>query len=245
MEMQGANEQMMGELFQGPWLTSETFDLAKEWGITPQIQDIIHDLDMQIAQFKERRRMIDTLMKRGLPKGFLDELKQMTPEEAMPILAELISATPKETQKLVKKLNIRERVIKDATKLDFTREITAFRKAGMNMGEALINGFGDAGVGKWFDGWIKATFPNLINTAVATAVAEWKKEHPKPKETDKKKDGKNVTKRKEAPSNNNNSKTVTVNNHFHGPVDAHDRMAEDRARKAAFVMKNAARSAIR
>ena len=177
-QLQSENETAFGALFQGPWLTSETFDVAKEWGITPRIQDIIKDLDMQITQFAQRRAMIDKLFKRGIPKGFLDELKTMSPEEAMPILQELVNATPKETQKLIGKLKQRERDIKKATMIDFTREINQFKKAGNDMGRLMIEGFQNAGVGEWFDVWIKSTFPGIINSAVATAVKDFKANNP-------------------------------------------------------------------
>ena len=244
IEMQGVNEQMMGQLFQGPWLTSETFDLAKEWGITPRIQDIIKDLDGQIAQFKQRRDMIDKLFKRGLPQGFLNELKQMTPEEAMPILRELVNATPKETQKLIGRLNSREKLIKDATMIDFTREITAFRKAGLNMGDALINGFKNAEVGKWFDNWIKATFPQLINAAVAQAVAQWKKENPRPATPTAPGGAKPngaAPKSGGTKGGDDNSKTITVSMTI-PPGTPPDH--EARARRAAFMAANAVKGSV-
>ncbi len=179
-QMQDENERAMGQLFQGPWLTSETFDLAKEWGIAPQIQDIIRDIDAQIDQFNQRRRMIDTLFKRGLPTEFLDELRGMTAEEAMPILTELVNATPRETQKLIQKLNQRQAEIKRATQIDFTREINQFKAAGVSMGEAIKNGFQSAQVGQWFDNWVRQNFPSVIRSAVNSAVNEWKQANPPP-----------------------------------------------------------------
>jgi hypothetical protein len=244
-QMLSENQQAFGALFQGPWLTGETFDLAKEWGITPRIQDIIRDLDEQIKQFAERRKMIDTLFKRGLPEGFLDELRTMSPEEAMPILKELVNATPKETQKLIQKLKIRERDIKAATQLDFTREIESFRKAGTNMGEAIINGFQNAGVGAWFDGWIKATFPDLINAAVAQAVKDWKTQNPKtvapplkppkppikPPRTPQGNTNTNTT------THTDNSKKVEVN--IGRGYEPHSpRTVTDEMRRAAFAARN-------
>jgi len=238
------NEQAFGALFQGPWLTSQTFDLAKEWGITPRIQDIIRDLDEQIEQFRQRRKMIDTLFKRGLPQGFLDELRTMDAEQAMPLLKELVSATPKQTRNLVAKLNRAEKDIKAATQLDFTREIESFRKAGTNMGEAIINGFQSAGVGAWFDGWIKATFPDLINAAVAQAVKDWKTQNPKtvapplappppPIQPPIQPRGNTTT----TTTHTDNSKTANI--HVGGGYEPYSpRNPTDELRRAAFIARN-------
>jgi hypothetical protein len=179
-QLQTTNEQAMGQLFQGPILSGEAFDLAKEWGVTASLRDMIKDIDAQTAQFRQRRQMIDTLFKRGVPKGFLDELQQMTPDEAMPILKELVSATPKETRRLVRSLNARGTAIKNATKLDFTREINSFRTAGESMGEAIKNGFNKAQVGPWFAMWINQKFPGVIQQTVNQARKEWTVQNPMP-----------------------------------------------------------------
>jgi len=180
MQLEQVNRTAFGELFKGPWLTSETFDLAKEWGITPQINDMIRDLDMQINQFRDRRKMLATLLKRGIPVTFLDELQQMTPEEAMPILKELVDATPKETARLIARLKQRESLIKKATQIDFSREIEQFRKAGVNMADAIRNGFQDAKVEEWFSNWVQVKFPQVIQDAVNKAVSDWRKANPAP-----------------------------------------------------------------
>lgn len=241
-QMEDVNRQAFGQLFQGPWLTSETFDIAKEWGITPRIQDMIKDLTMQTEQFKDRRQMIDTLFKRGLPQGFLNELQQMTPEEAMPILRELITATPKETQKLIALLNGREKLIKEATKVDFTSEIESFRKAGVSMADALRNGFQSAQIGKWFDNWVQKTFPDIIDAAVAKAIAEFKRTNPAPQKpagaTTRNPAGVGSTVTRNASNvSTDNSRTIHVTLQDNGRI----RTPEDEAdiRRKAFVVKNA------
>lgn len=185
IQMEDVNRQAFGQLFQGPWLTSETFDLAKEWGIEPRAADIIKDLAMQTERFTKRGELLAVLAKRGLPREFLAELKQMTPEEVMPILFALVDATPKQTTKLIGLLKNREKLIKQATKVDFTNEIEAFRKAGVSMADALQQGFQSAKIGAWFDGWVQAKFPQIIVAAVAKAVAEWKRANPPPEKNGK------------------------------------------------------------
>lgn len=178
VQLESVNKQAFGELFQGPWLTSETFDIAKEWGIQPRIQDMIRDLHEQNLRFKAWRNSLDALFKRGLPMEMIDELRQMGPEQGMPLIDNILKASPQQTQRLINEWKRRNQQIKAATKMDFSNEIRQFQKAGMNMGEAMINGFQDANVGAWFDGWINTNFPNLIQAAVNQAVSDWKKNNP-------------------------------------------------------------------
>jgi hypothetical protein len=72
IQMEQTNRQEFGQLFQGPWLTSETFDIAKEWGIQPRVQDLIKDLRQQNNVFAKWRRSLDAIFKKGLPRGFVD-----------------------------------------------------------------------------------------------------------------------------------------------------------------------------
>ena len=245
-QMLSENQQAFGELFKGPWLTSETFDLAKEWGITPRIQDLIRDLHEQNAQFATWRASLDKLMKRGLPADFIDELRAMGPEAGQPILDQIIGATPAQTQKLIAEWKKKNAQIKAATKMDFTSEIQQFRRAGRDMGEAMINGFQNAGVGAWFDNWVKTTFPGIINSAVSQAVAEWKAQNRRPELPTSAKPQNNAApgSRPTTNTNTDNSKSVTV----HVNTDPHtDSSATARAnqRRAAFEMANAAKDAIR
>jgi TP901 family phage tail tape measure protein len=237
MQMEQENRGFFGALFQGPWLTSETFDLAKEWGITPRIQDMIKDLHQQNAQFATWRSSLDKLLKKGLPAGFIDELRQMGPEEGQPILNEIMSAKPSQVNKLISEWKAREQQIKKATKMDFSREINAFKKAGGDMGRAMIEGFETAEVGKWFDSWVKVTFPNVINAAVTAAVADWKKANPKPTTAKPEQRPKAPNTTAGSTNNNDNSKKITVNVYPEHAMQ-NERNQQAAMRQAAFVAKN-------
>ena len=184
-EMLQLNQEAMGELFQGPWLTSETFDLAKEWGVVPRIQDMIRDLKEQNAAFMRWRQSLDAIFKKGVPKEFVDELRQMGPEEGQAFIDQIIAATPAQRNALINEWKKRNKAVQEATKMDFTQEINQFKKAGLSMGEAIKNGFQDAEVAAWFDTWVTRTFPQVINSAVNQAVNEWKKGNPRPEQPPK------------------------------------------------------------
>jgi TP901 family phage tail tape measure protein len=180
MSMEQVNRQAFGELFQGPWLTSPTFDLAKEWGIKPRMDDLIKDLTMQNSRFNKWRKDLDRLMKKGLPKDFIDEIRQLGPEAGQGIIEQILNAKPEQVSRLIRQWKQREKQIKSQTKMDFTDEIERFKQAGVDMGDAIVNGFQSAKVGKWFDSWVKVAFPQVISNAVAQAVKEWKETNPPP-----------------------------------------------------------------
>lgn len=179
-EMLQANEQAFGQFAQGPWLTSETFDLAKEWGIEPGVKDLIKDLNMQNNDFRKWRRNLDAVMKKGLPKDLVDEIRKMPIEQGNPILENLRNAKPGQIQRLISEWKVRQKQIKSATKMDFRDEIERFRKAGGNMGKAIMDGFEAAQVGLFFDRWVKREFPDAINAAVAEARRDFLAQNPRP-----------------------------------------------------------------
>jgi len=254
MQMEQTNRQAFGELFQGPWLTSQTFDLAKEWGITPQIQDMIRDLSEQNQKFRKWRTSLDAVMKKGLPSGFVQELQKMG-EDSQPLLDQILNASPAQVQKLIAQWKQREKQIKSSTKMDFRDEIDRFKKAGGDMGQAIINGFEQAQVGKWFDGWVKTTFPNVISAAVNTAVTDWKAQNPYPVAPRKPVAPRAPAMRKPGGStpanptgasgpwtptyNNDNSQSAVYNFHFDPTVAG----KTEAMRQAAFAARNAIRGA--
>jgi hypothetical protein len=141
---------------------------------------MIRDLHEQNAAFATWRSSLDKLFKKGLPKGLVDELSAMGPEQGQALVDNLLKGKPGQVKQLIAEWNRKNKQIKDATKMDFTSEILAFKKAGGDMGDAIINGFKSAQVGLWFDGWVKTTFPGVINSAVNQAIADWKKTNPPP-----------------------------------------------------------------
>jgi len=179
-QMQDANTQAFGQLFQGPWLTSQTFDIAKEWGITPRLQDMIKDLKQQNNVFARWRSSLDKIFKKGLPTEFVDEIRKMGPEQGQAFVDNILKAKPGQVNALITQWKRRNTQIQSATKMDFKDEIDRFRKAGVSMGEAIINGFESAQTSKWFDNWVKVTFPGVINNAVNNAVRDFKTGTPPP-----------------------------------------------------------------
>lgn len=233
--MLSENENAMGQLFKGPFLTGESFNLAKEWGITPSINDMLLDMTQQNQKFMQWRNNLDKLFAKGIPTELIDALRQMGPEEGNPLVENLLKAKPAQIQAIIQQWKIRNNQIQEATKMDFTRQINAFRKAGISMGEALINGFQSAKVGVWFEAWVKEKFPGIINAAVNEAVKEWKSTQA-PGATPGGKNGQVPT----PPGPKNTSSTTTITNQPTYAVHVTDASgnAYEKGRLAAFAMNN-------
>lgn len=246
MDMQRVNEQAFGEFMQGPLFSSESWNIAEQWGLTPTIGLITEDLKEQADEFERMRRNIGTLMKRGLPKGLLDEFRKMSAEEANPLLEQLLTAKPGQVQALITQWKRKNRDIQDATKLDFADEIARFKKAGLDMGEAIKMGFQDANVAAWFDNWVQRKFPEVINSAVAAAIRKWKLENPAPKvpaTTTAPKNAQAAAQQGTTPKGNttqDNSKNVTVNMQPPYPVQpaGNSYLTQAEYKKVAFALTN-------
>jgi len=181
MEIQQVNEQLMGTLFQGPLLGGEAFDLAKEWGITANIDAMTKDINQATALFNKIQKGFAKLRKIGIAPEMISEIQKMEPNDALGFIQGILKGTPKQQQALIAAFKKRNEAVQSQTKMDFVDEIERFRKAGVDMGEAIKNGFQQAEVGAWFDNWVQRTFPDVISSAVNTAVAQWQTENPMPK----------------------------------------------------------------
>lgn len=243
-DMEQINREAFGELFQGPWLTSETFDIAKEWGITPGIQDMITDLKQQNQQFTTWRNSLDKLMKRGLPREFIKELRAMGPEAGQSLVNEILAGKPGQVNALIAEWKRKNAQIKQATKMDFTSEINAFKKAGGDMGNAIINGFREAGVNVWFDAWVSTTFPAVIDAAVNKAIADYVKLNPRPKipATTKPPNTGSTGGSGKGNSSTDNSKTVNVTVNM--SPDARDANEAAKARRTGHAVANKVKGAM-
>lgn len=180
LEIEKVNEGLMGELFQGPLLGGESFDLAKEWGITASIESMITDIKQANSLFNQIQSGFMKLRKIGIAPEMIAEIQKMAPKDALGFIQGILKGTPKQQQELIKAFNQRNKNVQDQTKMDFVDEIERFRKAGVNMGDAIKNGFQSAQVGAWFDSWVQRTFPNVISSAVNQAVTEWQTLNPMP-----------------------------------------------------------------
>lgn len=190
MQMYDVNKQALGELFQGPWLTSQTFDLAKEWGIKPRLQDLLKDMKQQLSGFLDWRKKLNAILAAGAPAEFVQELQAMGVTGGKDFVDAIYNGLRKDkkggkaaggmVQQIFATYRKTHTTLQNQTKLDFRNQIDQWRKAGVSMAEAMKNGFQSAQVGVWFGDWVQAKFPQVISAAVSQAVAEWKAANPPP-----------------------------------------------------------------
>jgi len=82
-EFRDANSNAFGSLFQGPVLTGESFQLAQEWGVVPDMKVINQDLQGQIKAFGAWKADLRAVGKKGAPKELVQELLELGPEAAV------------------------------------------------------------------------------------------------------------------------------------------------------------------
>lgn len=173
LEIKDANTQMWGTLFQGPVLTSETFDVAKEWGISPALRHINKDIDASNKRFVKFRGNLAKLAKKGVPKEVIDEIAAMGAEEGMSWTEAILKGNNKEFQRFLQVLANRKSEIQKATELDFNRLRKHWEELGKAGADAFIAGLTDENVGltAFFEKWINNEFPGYAEAAAKAAAA--------------------------------------------------------------------------
>ena len=232
--MRAVNEEAFGKLFEGPLLSSEAFNLAKEWGIEPGMDHLIKDLNMQATRFKKWRKGIDALTKKGLPPKLVADIQAMG-IEGMPFVETLISSSPGKLKEFIASWAKGQKLIDEATNIDFKRKMDKWRKFGKGIMQNIILGMQSEEVAlqKYFENWINNEFPGYVKAMQDKARKEFIASQqagkdkppatPKPKPTDT----------KPATVTNNNQVTVTV--------DGRGKTDKEIAREVAWKVKNARR----
>ena len=162
-EMYDANKQAFGDIFKGPWLTSQMFDLAKEWDI--QAAHPGHDPRLARTECRTLKsgRLTRQDHEEGAASDLINEIRKMGPEEGQAFLDNLMKAKPGQINALVAQWRRRNKNIEAATKMDFSDQIKQFKNAGIKMGDAMVDGLESAQVAKRFDAWATSHFPGVIN----------------------------------------------------------------------------------
>jgi TP901 family phage tail tape measure protein len=173
------NEQAMGELFQGPWLTSETFNLAEEWGITPGIEDLNRDLFEQVQSFNKWQQSLRAIGGRGVPRELLQSLEALGPD-AVDKLEVLRKASPKMFANFVRLWQQRQNAIKRETKIDFKAQLAQWNQYGKDIAFEIISGLRGENVTleQGFERYILGNFKGALDNIKTEALAEFYKENP-------------------------------------------------------------------
>jgi TP901 family phage tail tape measure protein len=181
-ELRAANQSAFGGLFEGPWMTSETMTLAKDWGIKPGMQDLTRDVREQRIAFQKWNAGLSNIAKRGAPKDFIEQLRALGPE-GMDIIGEITRSSPAEFNKLVNEWKKGQAAITAATEVDFKSAMATYKTYGKDVVTAIIEGLdaNDRILQERFSKLIKDSFgAEIMSTAINDAVAEWEADNPRP-----------------------------------------------------------------
>lgn len=181
-----ANESAMGQLFQGPWLTGETFNLAQEWGITPAIQDLNRDLREQLKQFNTWQQSLRAIGSRGAPTELVKMLESLGPD-AVDKLEVLRKASPKMFAQFISLWKKRQNVVKKETQIDFNAQLAQWNKYGKDIAFQIVAGLRSENIQlqQGFERYITGNFSGALQKIKDEALAEFYKENPEARAAEK------------------------------------------------------------
>lgn len=134
------NETMYGKVFQGPWMNSDRYKWFEQFGIGPNMNDMIKDLQMQGQRFRQYRNNLAKLTKKGIPDDLLTELKSMG-VDGLVYIKNLANAGPNELKKFLTAWKQRGKDIDVATKIDFDNKLKQWNTFGADMALQIAAGF--------------------------------------------------------------------------------------------------------
>ena len=169
----------MGELFQGPFLTSETFNLAQEWGITPAMKDLNRDLREQIQAFNKWQGDLKAIGRKGAPAELVKSLEALGPD-AVDKLEVLRKASPKMFNNFIRLWQQRQGAIKRETQIDFKDQLAQWNKYGHDIAFEIIAGLRGENVTleKGFEKYITTNFAGALENIKTKALADFYRENP-------------------------------------------------------------------
>lgn len=178
-----ANESAMGQLFSGPWLNSETFNLAEEWGITPAIQDLNRDLKEQIKSFNSWQGALKSIGARGAPADLVKMLEGLGPD-AVDKLEVLRKASPKMFAQFVSLWKQRQNAVKRETQIDFNAQLAQWNKYGKDIAFEIIAGLRgeNTTLRDGFQKYITDNFSGSLSKIKEEVLAEFYRDNPEAKQ---------------------------------------------------------------
>jgi TP901 family phage tail tape measure protein len=140
-EMKTKNETLYGELFAGPVSQSAAVQWRKSFGVQMNVPEMLADMKAQFAQFNKMRSQAATLKKRGLSQDIIDTVMAMPREEAVPKLAALMGASPKDIAQFNSYMRGKKKVIVEATEIDFQTQLDKWKSFGATAALNIAAGF--------------------------------------------------------------------------------------------------------
>lgn len=145
-DMLQQNQQAFGTLFQGPFITSAFEQNNLNWGQKLNMPALTKDLQSQKNQFDKWNGYLNTLAKRGLPRSFIKQLREMGPgnpsDPNSPInnVKLLVNATPAQLKKYADLWAASQKDINATTRRQLQAQLKYYRTFGKNVALAIVRG---------------------------------------------------------------------------------------------------------
>lgn len=165
-QAQQQNQQALGTLFAGPFMSSAVVQNRTQHGFGIRKSDIMRDIFAQVNQFKTFQTSLNQLTKRGAPQELVSQLQAMGPE-AQKQISLILSFSDSEFKKYTKEFQAGQTAVAQASRRDLNKEIKKWRSFGAGVAKAIALGITDqnAALEKSMQALILKLFPGLGKAA--------------------------------------------------------------------------------
>lgn len=162
---QQQNQQAFGTLFQGPFVNSARVQNRLQFGGRLTGHDLLADIKAQVSQFRQWRRALGQLQRRGVPYDLLQQIMQAGPQ-ALPEVRALLSLNQKEFNQYTQAFNQGQRLVERASVRDMNQTMRHWRSLGKNIMNAILKGMDEqsAKFQDYFRNLAISLFPDLAKT---------------------------------------------------------------------------------
>lgn len=160
------NEQAMGEIFNGPWVTSAVVQNRLAWSQKLTPHDLMKDMRMQVHAFERWQSSLGSL--RGkLPAGLVDQLQKAgAGKDQQERLNALNRMTPGMLRQYGSMWQRGQNDIHNASMRDLKRQLNQYHRHGKNIAQAIINGIQseNPALERVFRGMIENMMPGITGS---------------------------------------------------------------------------------
>lgn len=143
-QFQQQNQQNLGTLFQGPVVTGARMQNNLQFGGKVTGRDLLQDLRAQVSKFRQFRRVLSQLSRRGAPAALIQQINQMGPD-ALDEARALLSLDQQDFRAYTRVFREGQTVVESATKMDMTRQLRQWRSFGKNIARQILLGLKEEG----------------------------------------------------------------------------------------------------
>jgi hypothetical protein len=138
------NQQMLGQLFQGPFLTGPRMQRELQVGYRPTGADLIKDARLQLKQYRFETHQLNRLAAEGAPVQLLQQLEALDPKDAIQKMRALGRLAPGELHSYFNLINQQQALVHKRTMQQLDAQLQDYRKYGKQTALQIVAGIKDA-----------------------------------------------------------------------------------------------------